>query len=93
MQHVLEDQAQAEAFARRLIIDGFRDRVLAPLASPAQFGGLFSYVDFTGAPETATDAFWYDEIHPTESGFAVLAGLLNRDLRQLVPVAKRWAIT
>ena len=93
MQHVLEDPAEARAFARLLMVDGFRDRVLAPLASPGQFGGLFSYADFTGVPEAAAAAFWHDEIHPTEAGFAVLAKVLNRDLRQLMPPGKQWAIS
>ena len=92
MQHVLEDKSQAVAFARLLMLDGFRDRVLAPLASPGQYGGLFSYTDFTDVPEASADAFWNDEIHPTEAGFAVLAQVMNRDLRPLMPVAKQWAI-
>jgi lysophospholipase L1-like esterase len=93
MQHVVEDASQARAFARLLMLDGFRDRVLKPLASPGQYGGLFSYTDFTEVPEAAADAFWHDEIHPTEAGFAVLARAMNQDLRKLMPVEKQWAIS
>ena len=81
------------AFARMLMLEGFRDRVLKPLASTGQYGGLFSYTDFTSVPEAAADAFWHDEIHPTEAGFAILAGVMNRDLQNLMPVEKRWAIS
>ena len=91
MQHVLADPAEARLFARLLMVEGFRDRVLAPLAS--QFGGLFSYTDFTDVPEATAAAFWHDEIHPTEAGFAVLAEGMNRDLRQLMPPGKQWAIS
>lgn len=90
MRPVLGTHEAARAFARRLLVDGFRDQVLVP--SRRDFGGLFSFVDFAGIPDAAADAFWYDEIHPTEAGFAVRATGLNPLLRAALPAAKRAAV-
>ena len=87
---VLGTRDAARAFARRLLVDGFRDQVLAP--SRRDFPALFSFADFSDIPDPAADAFWYDEIHPTEAGFAVLATGFNPMLRAALPAAKRAAV-
>lgn len=87
---VLGNKAEAERFARRLLGDGFRDLVLAP--SRAAWPGLFSYADFSAIGSTDDRAFWYDEIHPTEEGFALLAAGYNAMLRAALRAAKRAAI-
>ncbi|MDH5821830.1 hypothetical protein QFW77_02315 [Luteimonas sp. RD2P54] len=90
MRPVLGSRAEAARFAWLLLVDGFRDRVLAP--SRADFPGLFSFADFSLLPETADPAFWYDEIHPTEAGFAMLAPGYNAMLRAALPAPKRPAV-
>ena len=81
---------EAERFAHRLLVDGFRDRVLAP--SRRAFPGLFTYADFSGVAGIGDKAFWYDEIHPTETGFGTLAIGLNAMIRAALPAAKRAAV-
>jgi len=93
MKRVLANTSEGKVFADLLLQDGFRDRVLKPLSAPNRYGGLFSYADFTSVPETATEAFWNDEIHPKEAGFAVLARTFNQELRARLPAAKRAAVT
>ena len=90
MRPVLGSKAEAERFAWRLLVEGFRDRVLAP--SRAAYPGLFSYADFSGIGSIADAGFWYDEIHPTEAGFATLATGFNAMLRNALPAAKRAAV-
>jgi hypothetical protein len=68
-----------------------RDRVLKPLAAPGAFGDMFNYADFSNAPGIADPNFWYDEIHPKESGFAQFAGLLNQQIRSVLPIRKQQA--
>jgi hypothetical protein len=87
---VLGSKAESRRFADLLLVDGFRDRVLAP--SKAAFPGLFSYADFSQVADAADPAFWYDEIHPTEAGFAVLAVGYNAMIRAALPTAKRAAV-
>jgi hypothetical protein len=91
MKRVLGSKDEAKAFSHLLLRDGFRDRVLVPLRQA--HAGLFSFADFTGTPEAATDAFWNDEIHPTQDGFAVLARQFNRQIRSVLPAAKQGAVT
>jgi len=38
------------------------------------------------------ESFWYDEIHPTEAGFAALADPYNLAIRAALPPAKRTAV-
>ncbi len=90
MRPVLASKAEAERFAWRLLVEGFRDRVLA--ASRAAYPGLFSYADFSGVGSIADAGFWYDEIHPTEAGFALLASGFNAMLRNALPASKRAAV-
>jgi len=85
-----DDRAEAARFARLLLVEGFRDRVLAPTRT--RFGGLFSFADFSGLAEPADGAFWYDEIHPTAAGFALLATGFNAMLRAALPARKRDAV-
>lgn len=90
MKDALATKAEAKRFADLLLVDGFRDRVLAP--SKAGFPTLFSYADFSTVAEADDPAFWYDEIHPTEAGFAVLAARYNAVIRAALPAAKRAAV-
>lgn len=85
-----DDPGEAARFARLLLVDGFRDQVLAP--SRMQFSGLFSFADFSSLDDTADGGFWYDEIHPTADGFATLAGGFNAMLRAALPPRKRQAV-
>jgi len=91
MQHVLTSHDDARDFAFRLLVDGFREQVLKAIAS--DHPGLFSFADFSAVPEAQTDAFWFDEIHPTEDGFARIAPLLNQRVRDALPAAKQAAVT
>lgn len=86
----LGSKAEARRFARLLLVQGFRDRVLAP--SRRDFPRLFSYADFSAVAEAGDAAFWYDEIHPTEDGFAALAALYNDTIRAALPATKRAAV-
>jgi hypothetical protein len=63
---VLPDLADQRLFAQRLI-DGFVERVLAPLAKEARFRRNFSYVDLRTEVPLARD--WFDEMHPTGATF------------------------
>lgn len=91
MRFVLKDVAEGKRFADLLLQQGFRDRVLRPLAAADAFGDFFSFVDFAAEPGIDDPQRWYDEIHPTEAGFALLAKALNAHIRNRLPVAKRGA--
>ena len=91
MKGALGTKAEAKRFADRLLLEGFRDRVLAP--SKADFPTLFSYADFSQVAEADDPSFWYDEIHPTETGFGLLAVGYNAVIRAALPAAKRGAVT
>jgi hypothetical protein len=93
MKHVLEDEERGKDFADLLLIKGFRDSVLAPLASPNEFGGFFSVADFEHTPGIEHDSFWNDEIHPTQDGFAAMASILNAEIRSKLPADKRGAVS
>ncbi|WP_242112766.1 hypothetical protein [Luteimonas aquatica] len=90
MKAVLGSKAEARRFAGLLLVRGFRDRVLAP--AKREFPGLFSYADFSGVADADDPGFWYDEIHPTESGFGTLATGYNAMIRAALPAAKRAAV-
>lgn len=87
----LGSKAEARRFAELMLVQGFRDRVLAP--SKADFPGLFSYADFSQVADATQASFWYDEIHPTETGFGVLAIGYNAMIRAALPPAKRAAVS
>lgn len=89
MRPILSTLENARLFSHRLLIDGFRELVLKPTS--ADFP-KFSYADFTLLTEPDDAAFWYDEIHPTEDGFGVMATSLNAELRRVLPPAKRDAV-
>lgn len=86
----LRSKAEARRFADLLLVRGFRDRVLAP--SKTDFAGLFSYADFSRVADAAQLSFWYDEIHPTEAGFGVMAVGYNAMIRAALPPAKRATV-
>lgn len=90
VQPVLEDKDAAREFARLMLVDGFRGRVFDVLEQ--RYPGLFSAVDFSSVTQRAQDAFWYDEIHPTEHGFALLAAPFNAHIAAHLPVDKRGAV-
>lgn len=92
MQHVLPDLIEGKRFADLLLFAGFRDQVLLPLSRPGAFGDFFSYVDFAQFAPAQQPAFWYDEIHPTEAGFAALAKPFNAVVKRAVPAAKQGAV-
>ena len=76
----LNDQIE---FAKQLI-DNFESRVLRPLA--IEFSNNFTYVDLRG---TLSVDLWFDEMHPTGSGFHKLAQKLKQPIRDKLPVNKR----
>jgi len=90
MQPVLGNKADAERFAHRLLVEGLRDQVLAP--TRAAWPERFAYVDFSAVGSRDDAGFWYDEIHPTEAGFGLLATGFNALLRHALPPAKRAAV-
>ena len=90
MKNVLGSKAEAKRFADLLLVNGFRDRVLVP--SKADFPTLFSFADFSKVAEAKDPSFWYDEIHPTEAGFEILAAGYNTMIRAALPAAKRAAV-
>lgn len=90
MQHVLPSKAEAKRFADLLLLDGFRDRVMQPLAR--DYPQLFGFADFSVVPDMAQAKSWYDEIHPTAAGFAALATVFNDAIRAALPRAKRTAV-
>jgi hypothetical protein len=92
MQHVLTDLVEGKRFADLLLFDGFRDQVLEPLSAPNAFGDFFSYADFEGFLPALQSSFWYDEIHPTEDGFAQLAEQFNMAVRSALPPVKWGAV-
>jgi hypothetical protein len=76
--HVLPRIEQQREFAR-LLIDGFVDRVLVPLRDAPDTGRVFDFVDLRGTLLRA--AQWFDEMHPTGAGFALLADRFRRQMR------------
>src|SRR5690606_38203117 len=90
MKPVLGSKAEAEHFALRLLVDGFRDQVLVP--SRAAYPGLFSFADCSAIGSIGGRGCWYDEIHPAEAGFAMLAPGFNAMVRNALPAAKRAAV-
>ena len=76
-----------------MLFSGFRDQVLRPLADANAFGDVFSYADFEQFAPARKPTFWYDEIHPTEAGFAQLAVPFNAAVRHALPPAKRGVVS
>lgn len=90
MQRVLASKQDGKAFADQMMLDGFRGQVLEPLAK--KFPDLFDFVDFEQVVAVGKPSFWYDEIHPTEKGFAELAPVFNAGVRAALPAQKRNAV-
>jgi hypothetical protein len=86
MKRVLEDPASAKEFATLLLVDGFKKRVLDVLSR--EFHGFFSAADLRGA-KLNNDQYWYDEIHPTEAGFARCVPSFNAEIRAAIPKSKQ----
>lgn len=91
MARVLADAGAGKVFADLLLLDGFRDRVLKPLT--AAYPGLFSFADLSATAGLDDSAPWYDEIHPTEEGFALCVPTLNGALRAALPADKAAAVS
>lgn len=90
MTRVLKDAVEAKVFADLLLVNGFRDSVLQPLVT--QYAGFFSFADLAEA-RLDQDSDWYDEIHPTEAGFAKCTDVLNAAIRKALPAGKAVAVT
>ncbi len=90
MERLLENKQAGREFAQMLLVEGFRDQVLNPLRDA--HSTLFDFADFSTVAEAATDEFWNDEIHPTESGFATLAPRLNKVIAAALPPIKQGAV-
>lgn len=88
MQDVLKNKAEAKPFADLLLKKGFAN-VLARVKAAH---GQFSFANFNQVADTQAESFWYDEIHPTEVGFGVLAARLNQTIKAALPEAKRAAV-
>jgi hypothetical protein len=71
----------------RLVIDGFVTKVLEPLREDPALGGAFDFVDLRGTlPEIES---WFDEMHPTGTGFHELADQWRQAIAARLPAAKR----
>jgi lysophospholipase L1-like esterase len=82
----LPEPEQQRQFAR-LLIDGFVDSVLKPLRADPILGTVFDFVDLR---ETLPDTtLWFDEMHPTGTGFHLLADKWRQAVAARLPPAKR----
>jgi lysophospholipase L1-like esterase len=84
--HVLTTVAEQRKFAK-LLIDGFEELVLRPLKHDPVLGSVFDYVDLRGTLPRSDQ--WFDEMHPTGSGFHQLADKLRQELAQRISPSKR----
>lgn len=89
MDRVLKDPAEGKLFADLLLVQGFKQTVLVPLE--AQYAGFFRVADLAQAQLDGADD-WYDEIHPTEAGFAKCTAVLNAQIRQALPADKAGSV-
>jgi hypothetical protein len=86
VEQALPTLEQQQAFAR-LLIDGFVERVLAPIKADAVLGSVFDFIDLRGTlPDTEQ---WFDEMHPTGTGFHLLADQWRQAIAARLPPAKR----
>ena len=81
--HVLPGIAQQRQFAR-LMIDGYVERVLAPLRDDPATGRVFDFVDLRGT--LTRESQWFDEMHPTGAGFALLANRYRLAMRSKLDI-------
>ena len=73
----LPDVDNQRLFAR-MLIDGFVDRVLAPLAADIRFRRNFRYLDLRDEAQFEQD--WFDEMHPTGATFHRLSRYFAREI-------------
>ena len=81
--HVLPRIDQQRRFVR-LLIDGFVERVLVPLRDDRTTGKVFDFVDLRGT--LTRGAQWFDEMHPTGAGFALLADTYRTQMRKKLSI-------
>ncbi|WP_242162924.1 SGNH/GDSL hydrolase family protein [Lysobacter sp. M15] len=81
--HVLPDIAQQRRFAQ-LMTDGFVEHVLMPLRDDPASGRVFDFVDLRGT--LRRESHWFDEMHPSGAGFALLADRFRRQMQQKLEV-------
>ena len=81
-------RAEARPFAEKLLKKGFAGVLARVRTAHPQF----SFADFSQVPDTQAESFWYDEIHPTEEGFGVLAARFNQSIRAALPASKRASV-
>ena len=81
--HVLPGIAQQRRFAR-LMTDGFVEHVLMPLRDDPASGRVFDFVDLRGT--LRRESHWFDEMHPSGAGFALLADRFRRQMQQKLEV-------
>jgi hypothetical protein len=80
MAKVLPTIAEQREFAA-LMIDGFVELVLEPLANDRRFRGRFRYIDLR--EEVPLEANWFDEMHPTGAAFHRLSKPFAREIDDL----------
>jgi len=76
----LDDQRE---FAKRLM-NAFVDRVLTPVSN--EFPSVFSFVDLRGT--LIDESNWFDEMHPTDSGFYLLSEKIAIAMQAVLPAEK-----
>lgn len=69
----------------RMLVDGFEEHVLRKLRDSNN--GAFDYVDLRAL--LPADGDWFDEMHPTESGFHRLASAVRPAVIQALPPSKQ----
>ncbi len=76
----LPDIDDQRRFAK-LMIDGFVERVLQPLAADARFRNNFRFLDLRNRVPREDD--WFDEMHPTGAMFQKLSEPFAQEIRNL----------
>lgn len=80
MQKTLPDVDNQRLFAR-MLVDGFVEKVLRPLAKDSRFRRNFRYVDLRDEAQLEQD--WFDEMHPTGATFHRLSRHFAREIDAL----------
>jgi hypothetical protein len=80
MMRVLPAVDEQRLFAR-LLIDGFVEHVLAPLANDRRFRSRFRYIDLRDQVPREED--WFDEMHPDGATFHRLSKPFARAIGDL----------
>ncbi|UHQ19064.1 hypothetical protein LVB87_12855 [Lysobacter sp. KIS68-7] len=84
MKHVLPTVAEQRQFAR-LLIDGFVELVLEPLARDPRFAGRYRFIDLRTQAPNVSD--WFDEMHPTGETFHRLSKPFAAEIAAAAPGA------